>query len=91
MAPVEDRHVAVFVLVHLHLRRPEPVSSTTSVIERPWRSLKYEAAYLYELRDEVEAGRVIGSWIDFQNEVRPHSALAGRTPGDTNREGAEVM
>ena len=30
-------------------------------IERLWRSLKYEAVYLHELRDGVEAGRVIGS------------------------------
>ena len=46
-------------------------------IERLWRSLKYEAVYLHELRDGVEAGRLIGSWIDFYNEVRPHSSLAG--------------
>ena len=42
-------------------------------IERLWRSLKYEAVYLHELRDGVEAGRIIGSWIDFYNEVRPHA------------------
>ena len=48
-------------------------------IERLWRSLKYEAVYLYELRDGVEAERIIGSWIDFYNEVRPHSSLGGRT------------
>ena len=57
-------------------------------IERLWRSLKYEAVYLHELRDGVEAGRIIGSWIDFYNEVRPHSSLGGRTPGETYRNGA---
>ena len=46
-------------------------------IERLWRSLKYEAVYLHELRDGAEAGRLIGTRIDFYNEVRPHSALAG--------------
>ena len=51
-------------------------------IERLWRSLKYEAVYLHELRDGLDAERIIGSWIDFYNEVRPHSSLGGRTPGD---------
>ena len=60
-------------------------------IERLWRSLKYEAVYLHELRDGAEAGRLIRTWIDFYNEVRPHSALAGRTPGETYRNGTEVM
>ena len=60
-------------------------------IERLWRSLKYEAVYLHELRDGVEAERIIGSWIDFYNEVRPHSSLGGRTPGETYRNGAGVM
>ena len=59
-------------------------------IERLWRSLKYEAVYLYELRDGLDAERIIGSWIDFYNEVRPHSSLRGRTPGEAYREGAEV-
>ena len=59
-------------------------------IERLWRSLKYEAVYLHELRDGAEAGGVIGTWIDFYNETRPHSSLGGRTPGEAYREGAEV-
>ena len=29
-------------------------------IERLWRSLKYEAVYLYELRDGPDAQRIIG-------------------------------
>ena len=59
-------------------------------IERLWRSLKYEAVYLHELRDGLDAERIIGSWIDFYNEVRPHSSLSGRTPGEAYREGTEV-
>ena len=50
-------------------------------IKRLWRSLKYEAVYLHERRDGLEAERIIGSWVSFYNEVRPHSALGGRTPG----------
>ncbi len=52
-------------------------------IERLWRSLKYEAVYLYDMTDGFVAERVIGEWIDFYNTVRPHSALAGRTPAET--------
>ena len=40
-------------------------------IERLWRSLKDEAVYLHELRDGLDAEHIIGSWIDFYNEVRP--------------------
>ena len=56
-------------------------------IERLWRSLKYEAVYLHELADGFEAQRVIGEWIDYYNEERPHSALAGRTPAEAYRDG----
>ena len=49
-------------------------------IERLWRSLKYEAVYLHEMTDGFAAERVIGTWIDFYNTERPHSALDGATP-----------
>ena len=51
-------------------------------IERLWRSLKYEAVYLQELADGFAAQRVIAEWMEFCNEVRPHSALDGRTPAE---------
>ena len=51
-------------------------------IERLWRSLKYEAVYLHELADGFVAQRVIDEWIEFYNDVRPHSALGGRTPSE---------
>ena len=60
-------------------------------IERLWRSLKYEAVYLHELRGGLDAERIIGSWIDFYNEVRPHSSLGGRTPGDAYRNGTGAL
>ena len=54
-------------------------------IERLWRSLKYEAVYLREITDGPDAERVVGSWVAFYNELRPHSALGGRTPGEAYR------
>ena len=53
-------------------------------IERLWRSLKYEAVYLHELADGFAAQRVIAEWMEFYNEVRPHSALDGRTPAEAH-------
>ena len=54
-------------------------------IERLWRSLKYEAVYLHELADGVEARRVIREWVAFYNAERPHSVLGGRTPAEAYR------
>ena len=51
-------------------------------IERLWRSLKYEAVYLYELADGFQAQRVIARWMTFYNTQRPHSALADATPAE---------
>ena len=51
-------------------------------IERLWRLLKYEAAYLHDIADGFTARRVIGEWIDFYNTERPHPALGGRTPAE---------
>ena len=55
-------------------------------IERLWRSLKYEAVYLRELPDGRAAEREIGDWFDFYNQVRPHSSLDGRAPGEVYRD-----
>ncbi len=52
------------------------------LIERLWRSLKYEAVYLHDLTDGFKAEQVIGEWIGFYNTERPHSAFAGRTPAE---------
>ena len=49
-------------------------------IERLWRSLKYEAVYLHELADGIEARQVIGEWIAFYNLERPHSSHQGKDP-----------
>ena len=51
-------------------------------IERLWRSLKYEAIYLFELTDGFKAERVIGEWIGFYNTERPHSSLGDQTPAE---------
>ena len=50
------------------------------VIERLWRSLKYECVYLHAFEDGTEARHRIGEWLDFYNTRRPHTSLRGLTP-----------
>ena len=68
----------------------EPVAFVFSLIERLWRSLKYEAVYLHELTDGFRTEQVIRDWIDFYNGDRPHSALGGRTPAEAYGAGRPV-
>lgn len=51
-------------------------------IERLWRSLKYEAVYLHEMTDGFVARKIIGDWLSFYNNERPHSALDDKTPSE---------
>jgi putative transposase len=50
------------------------------MIERLWRSLKYECVYLHAFETGSEARKGIGKWIRRYNEERPHSSLDDRTP-----------
>lgn len=52
------------------------------MIERLWRSLKYEAVYLQDTADGFAATQVIGGWIRFYNAERPHSSLGNHTPDE---------
>lgn len=55
------------------------------MIERLWRSLKYECVYLHAFETGSAAKSGIGRWIDFYNTERPHSALGGRTPVEAHQ------
>jgi len=52
------------------------------MIERLWRSLKYECVYLnaFETGSETRGG--IGDWISYYNEKRPHSSHGLLTPAE---------
>ncbi len=49
------------------------------MIERLWRSLKYECVYLQAFETGTEARVGVGSRIDYYNTRRPHSALVSWT------------
>ena len=48
--------------------------------ERLWRTVKYEEVYLTEYESPRAAREGIGQYLQFYNEIRPHQALAYRTP-----------
>ena len=50
------------------------------VVERLWRSLKYEEVYLYAYETVCEAHQGVARYVTFYNQIRPHRALDGRTP-----------
>jgi putative transposase len=50
------------------------------MVERLWRTVKYEEVYLKSYRDMVEARRELGRCLDWYNRERKHSSLGDRTP-----------
>ena len=50
------------------------------MVERLWRSLKYEDVYLREYRDLVELERGLARWLEHYNHERPHQPLSWMTP-----------
>src|SRR6056297_2123121 len=61
------------------------------MIERLWRSLKYECVYLnaFETGSETRGG--IGDWISYYNERRPHSTHGILTPNEVHASKTEPM
>ena len=53
------------------------------MVERLWRSLKYEDVYLREYLDIAHLEEGVGHWIDFYNYERPHQSLDYDTPWST--------
>jgi putative transposase len=50
------------------------------IVERLWRSLKYECIYLNAYESGSEARTGIGAWVELYNRRRPHSSLDDLTP-----------
>ena len=50
------------------------------LVERLWRSVKYEEVYLRAYDNVAEARNSLGLYLGFYNRKRPHSSLDGRTP-----------
>ena len=50
------------------------------VVERFWRTIKYEEVYLRTYRSVSEARRGLSRYLAFYNRSRPQSSLGGQTP-----------
>jgi putative transposase len=60
------------------------------VVERFWRSLKYDEVYLKDYKNMSECREGIGSYIQKYNTFRPHSSLDGITPDMAYGEGQVI-
>lgn len=61
------------------------------MIERLWRSLKYECVYLRAFETGSEARQGIGNWLAYYNAERPHSSHGILTPDEAYASKAEPM
>jgi len=61
------------------------------MIERLWRSLKYECVYLhaFEIGSEMRVG--ISKWLTYYNAERPHSTHGILTPDEAYASKTEPM
>jgi len=50
------------------------------IVERLWRSVKYEEVYLHAYASVPEARTSLGRYLNFYNSSRPHSSLDRQTP-----------
>ena len=52
------------------------------MVERLWRSVKYEKVYLEEYLSVQEVIHGLREYFDFYNNERPHDSLKQKTPGE---------
>lgn len=52
------------------------------MIERLWRSLKYECIYLHAFETGSQVWQGLQRWINLYNAHRPHSSLDDKTPDE---------
>jgi putative transposase len=52
------------------------------LVERFWRTYKYECLYLREVRDLKDVKEVTKEWVKYYNGSRLHQALGYRTPDE---------
>jgi putative transposase len=55
------------------------------MVERLIRTLKEQCVHRHRFETLQHASRVIGDWISFYNNRRPHQALEMKTPAEAYR------
>ena len=61
------------------------------MLERLWRSLKYECVYLHAFETGSQANAGIGKWLAYYNAERPHSTHGILTPDEAYLSKTEPM
>jgi putative transposase len=61
------------------------------MIERLWRSLKYECVYLHAFESGSETKAGIRKWLAYYNGERPHSTHGILTPDEAYDSKTEPM
>lgn len=56
------------------------------IMERLWRSYKYEFFFIQEPSNIVELQVITAKWLDYYNNKRPHATLKNKTPAEYRRE-----
>ncbi len=74
---VSRRNVVTLHRVGVHLTEMDNV-----MVERLWRSLKYEEVYLKSYESVDDARRSISKYLHFFNQGRKHQSLGERTPDE---------
>lgn len=62
-----------------HVRTRHHAPETNGVVERFYRSLKYDHLYRLEIADAFSLGEEVEAYLKIYNEVRPHESL-GQVP-----------
>jgi len=60
------------------------------MVERLWRSVKYEEVYLKDYCDGWEAEDGLTNYFSFYNFERPHQSLSYRTPAEVYQSGLKI-
>ena len=61
------------------------------MVERLWRSVKYEEVYLKDYATPREARLNLGSYFTFYNDERPHQSLGYLTPREVYARRGAIM
>jgi len=61
------------------------------LVERLWRTVKYEEVYLRDYADGHELIRSLQRYFDYYNDHRPHSSLGYRTPSEVYFDGRDSL
>ena len=57
------------------------------IVERTWRTLKYEWVFLHEYRTRKEMEEGLARFHEFYNKERIHEGLCYRTPDEIYEQG----